>query len=92
MKIVMKSVENIKGGKKPKPYQREAGELLYTNSDGHSDAYTRIMYEEFVGRIIEVTPMLNDDGKIVPNWFTTVPCFAHDMELNIHRSWFNEVD
>lgn len=91
MKIAMKSIENIKGGKKPKAYQREAGELLHT-TDGHTDAYTRIMYEEFVGRVIEVTPMLNDDGEVVPNWFTTVPCFAHDHEVNVHKSWFIEVD
>lgn len=88
----MKSVENIKSGKKPKPYQIEAGELLHTNSDGYSDAFTTIIQKEFVGRIIEVTPMLDDNEKVIPNWFTTVPCFAHDLELNVHRSWFTEVD
>ncbi len=92
MKIAMKSVENIKGGRKPKQYQMEMGELLHTTSDGRSDAFTKIIQEEFVGRIIEVVPMVNDDGKEVPNWFTTVPCFVHDYDLNIHRSWFNEVD
>ena len=92
MKIAMKSVENIKGGKKPSKSNQDDGELLLTKSDGHCDAFIRIMQEEFVGRVIEVTPMLNDDGKVVPNWFTTVPCFAHDYELNIHKSWFTEVD
>lgn len=92
MKIAIKSVEKIKGGKKPSKSNQEDGELLITNSNGHSDAYVRIMQEEFVGRIIEVVPMLNDDGKVVPNWFTTVPGFAHDYEFNIHKSWFTEVD
>jgi len=91
MKIAMKSVENIKGGKKPKSHPDD-GELLLTESDGHCDAFIRIIQEEFVGRVIEVIPMVNDDGKVVPNWFTTVPCFAHDYELNIHKSWFTEVD
>ena len=92
MKIAIKSVEKIKGGKKPSKSLQEDGELLHTKSDGHSDAFTRIIQEEFVGRIIEVRPMMNDDGEFVKNWFTTIPGFSHDYELNIHKSWFTEVD
>ena len=92
MKIMLKSVEKIKGGRKPNKSQLEAGELLYTKTLGHTDAFTEIIQNELVGRVIEVTEYINEDGKMVPDWFTTIPGFAHSIELNVHRSWFNEVD
>jgi hypothetical protein len=92
MKIVLKSVEKIQGGKKPKASLIEDGELLHTRSNGNWDAFTKIMQDELVGRVIEVTPMLNEKGNEIPNWFSTVTGFSMPYEFNFHRSWFTEVD
>jgi hypothetical protein len=92
MKIRLKSIEKIQGGKKPKRSLIADGELLHTKDNGYCDAFTSIMQDELVGRIIEVTPMLDEDGDVVPNWFSTVPGFSMSYEFNIHRSWFTEVD
>lgn len=92
MKIVLKSIEKIQGGKKPSKSLQEDGELLHTRSNGHTDAFTRLMQNELVGRIIEVAPMEDDEGNEIPNWFTTIPSFSMSYDVNVHRSWFTEVD